>query len=119
MIQPMSKYIYKTEYDYEIPEELIAKFPTKNRVDSKLLSYSGKEFNIDSFQMISKFFQNDDLIVFNETKVFKARLLLVKESGGKAEIFINKIRNKFEALCLTKGLNLKRRSSHLRQKIFL
>ena len=41
MIQPMSKYIYKSEYDYEIPEELIAKFPTKNRVDSKLLSYSG------------------------------------------------------------------------------
>ena len=57
MIQPMSKYIYKSEYDYEIPEELIAKFPAKNRVDSKLLSYSGKEFNIDSFQMISKFFQ--------------------------------------------------------------
>ena len=118
MIQPMSKYIYKSEYDYEIPEELIAKFPTKNRVDSKLLSYSGKEFNIDSFQMISKFFQNDDLIVFNETKVFKARLLLVKESGGKAEIFINKIRNKFEALCLTKGLNLKKKKQSLKAENF-
>ncbi len=75
MIQPMPKDIYKSEYDYEVPEELIAKFPPKNRVDSKLLSYSGQNFNIDSFQMISKFFHKDDLIVFNETKVFKARLL--------------------------------------------
>ena len=70
MIQPMPKDIYKSEYDYEVPEELIAKFPPKNRVDSKLLSYSGQNFNIDSFQMISKFFHKDDLIVFNETKVF-------------------------------------------------
>tara|TARA_Y100000746_G_scaffold8263_2_gene7394 strand:+ start:15746 stop:16795 length:1050 start_codon:yes stop_codon:yes gene_type:complete len=118
MIQPMPKDIYKSEYDYEVPEELIAKFPPKNRVDSKLLSYSGQNFNIDSFQMISKFFHKDDLIVFNETKVFKARLLLTKDSGGKAEIFINKICNKFEALCLTKSLNLKKKKQLLKAENF-
>lgn len=118
MIQPMPKDIYKSEYDYAIPEELIAKFPPKNRVDSKLLSYSGKKFNIDPFKVIPKFFQEDDLIVFNETKVFKARLLLTKESGGKVEIFINKIRNKFEAICLTKGLNLKKKKQLLKTEKF-
>jgi len=118
MIQPMPKDIYKSEYDYAVPEELIAKFPPKNRVDSKLLSYSGNKFNIDPFKVISKFFHKDDLIVFNETKVFKARLLLTKESGGKVEIFINKIRNKFEAICLTKGLNLKKKKQLLKAENF-
>jgi S-adenosylmethionine:tRNA ribosyltransferase-isomerase len=118
MIQPMPKDIYKSEYDYAIPEELIAKFPPKNRVDSKLLSYTEKKFNIDPFKVIPKFFQKDDLIVFNETKVFRARLLLTKESGGKVEILINKIRNKFEAICLTKGLNLKKKKQLLKTEKF-
>ena len=37
MIQPMQEDIYKRDYDYEIPDELIAKYPLKNRIDSKIL----------------------------------------------------------------------------------
>ena len=67
---------------------------------------------------ISNFFKKDDLIVFNETKVFKARLRLQKESGGQTEIFINRILSKFEAECLTKGLNLKKKSQVLKTDTF-
>ena len=94
MIHAMPKDIYKSDFNYQVPEELIAKYPTANRSDSKILSFANGVFGINPFSKVNKFFQQDDLIVFNETKVFKARLLLQKDSGGKAEIFISKIKNK-------------------------
>ena len=114
----MNQDIYKSDYDYEIPEKLIARYPPKNRTDSKLLLCKDQNFSIENFSTISNFFQKDDLIVFNETKVFKARLILQKDSGGKTEIFINRIFSKFEAECLTKGLNLKKKSQVLKTDTF-
>ena len=100
----MNQDIYKSDYDYEIPEKLIARYPPKNRTDSKLLLCKDQNFSIEHFSSISNFFKKDDLVVFNETKVFKARLRLQKESGGQTEIFINRILSKFEAECLTLSL---------------
>ena len=117
MIHPMQKDIYKSDYDYEIPDELIARYPLKNRTDSKLLSCN-KSFNIHDFSSIPSLLKKDDLIVFNETKVFKARLILHKESGSTAEIFVNKIISKYEAECLTKGLNLKKKVQILKTGTF-
>ena len=113
----MQKDIYKSDYDYEIPDELIARYPLKNRTDSKLLSCN-KSFNIHDFSSIPSLLKKDDLIVFNETKVFKARLILHKESGSTAEIFVNKIISKYEAECLTKGLNLKKKVQILKTGTF-
>ena len=118
IIQPVNQDIYKSDYDYEIPEKLVARYPTKNRTDSKLLLCKDQNFSIENFSTISNFFEKDDLIVFNETKVFKARLILQKDSGGKTEIFINRIFSKFEAECLTKGLNLKKKSQVLKTDTF-
>ena len=114
----MNQDIYKSDYDYEIPEKLIARYPPKNRTDSRLLLCKDQNFSIENFSSISNFFNKDDLIVFNETKVFKARLRLQKESGGQTEIFINRILSKFEAECLTKGLNLKKKSQVLKTDTF-
>ena len=114
----MNQDIYKSDYDYEIPEKLIARHPRKYRTDSKLLSCKYESFSIKNFSSISNFLKEDDLIVFNETKVFKARLRLKKDSGGKTEIFINRILSKFEAECLTKGLNLKKKSQVLKTDTF-
>ena len=114
----MNQDIYKSDYDYEIQEKLIARYPPKNRTDSKLLLCKDQNFSIKNFSSISNFFKKDDLIVFNETKVFKARLRLQKESGGQTEIFINRILSKFEAECLTKGLNLKKKSQVLKTDTF-
>tara|TARA_X000000950_G_scaffold288905_1_gene408260 strand:+ start:16444 stop:17490 length:1047 start_codon:yes stop_codon:yes gene_type:complete len=117
MIHPMQKDIYKSDYHYEIPDKLIARYPLKKRTDSKLLSCN-KSFNIHDFSSLPSLLKKDDLIVFNETKVFKARLILQKESGSKAEIFVNKIISKFEAECLTKGLNLKKKVQILKSSTF-
>ena len=117
MIHPMQKDIYKSDYDYEIPDELIARYPLKNRTDSKLLSCN-KSFNIHDFSSLPSLLKKDDLIVFNETKVFKARLILFKESGSVAEIFVNKIISKYEAECLTKGINLKKKVQILKTSTF-
>ena len=117
MIHPMQKDIYKSDYDYEIPDELIARYPLKKRTDSKLLSYN-KSFSIHDFSSLPSLLKKDDLIVFNETKVFKARLILHKESGSLAEIFVNKIISKYEAECLTKGLNLKKKVQILKSSTF-
>ena len=113
----MQKDIYKSDYHYEIPDKLIARYPLKKRTDSKLLSCN-KSFNIHDFSSLPSLLKKDDLIVFNETKVFKARLILQKESGSKAEIFVNKIISKFEAECLTKGLNLKKKVQILKSSTF-
>ena len=113
----MQKDIYKSDYDYEIPDELIARYPLKNRTDSKLLSCN-KSFNIHDFSSLPSLLKKDDLIVFNETKVFKARLILYKESGSVAEIFVNKIISKYEAECLTKGINLKKKIQILKTSTF-
>ena len=113
----MQKDIYKSDYDYEIPDELIARYPLKNRTDSKLLSCN-KSFNIHDFSSLPSLLKKDDLIVFNETKVFKARLILFKESGSVAEIFVNKIISKYEAECLTKGINLKKKIQILKTSTF-
>ena len=113
----MQKDIYKSDYDYEIPDELIARYPLKNRTDSKLLSCN-KSFNIHDFSSLPSLLKKDDLIVFNETKVFKARLILFKESGSVAEIFVNKIISKYEAECLTKGINLKKKVQILKTSTF-
>ena len=59
MIHPMQKDIYKSDYDYEIPDELIARYPLKNRIDSKLLSCN-KSFNIHDFSS-PLFAKKDDL----------------------------------------------------------
>ena len=114
----MPRDIYKSDFDYQIPEELIAKHPATKRIDSKILSFADKKFKISSFADIEKFFQEDDLIMFNETTVYKARLLFTKDSGAIAEIFVSKIKNKFTAECLTKGLNLQKKIQILRAEQF-
>ena len=103
----MQKDIYKSDYFYELPEDLIAKYPTKDRTSSKLLHLDKKNIHIDKFTSIKDVFEEGDLLVLNETKVISARLNFKKQTGGNVEILIlNKI-NKNTANCLTKGLNKK------------
>ena len=65
----MQKDIYKSDYFYELPEDLIAKYPTKDRTSSKLLHLDKKNIHIDKFTSIKDVFEDGDLLVLNETKV--------------------------------------------------
>ena len=75
------------DYNYPLPEERIAKYPLNERDASKLLVLKNNEFHSSNFRNIGDFLPEDSLLVFNETKVVRARLLFTKESGAAIEIF--------------------------------
>ena len=74
-------------YDYPLPEERIAKYPLTERDASKLLVYKGGTLQASQFRHIADFLPPKALLVFNETKVIRARLQFQKETGSHIEIF--------------------------------
>lgn len=81
------KNININEYNYELPKEFIAQFPLKERDKSRLLIYRQGKIKEDIFLNIDKYIPENSLLVFNNTKVIKARLLFTKPTGAKIEIF--------------------------------
>lgn len=74
-------------YNYELPEAQIAKFPAARRDASKLLIYQEGKIEHTVFKGLSDYLRPDDFMVFNETKVIKARLNFRKSTGAKIEVF--------------------------------
>lgn len=75
------------EYDYPLPEERIAKYPLAERDASKLLVMRDGKIQASQFKYIEKFLPPKALLVFNETKVIRARLQFQKETGSHIEVF--------------------------------
>ena len=75
------------DYNYPLPDERIAKYPLGERDASKLLVLKDGELTSSHFKNINDFLPKDSLLIFNETKVVRARLQFTKESGAAIEIF--------------------------------
>lgn len=75
------------EYDYPLPDERIAKYPLAERDASKLLILKNSQIGEDHFRNIGNYLPEKSVLVFNETKVVRARLQFVKDSGAAIEIF--------------------------------
>ncbi len=75
------------DYDYPLPECRIAKYPLANRTDSKLLHFRGGEIHERRFTDIVELIESGSLLVFNNTKVIRARIIMQKASGARVEIF--------------------------------
>ena len=76
------------DYNYELPEERIAKFPLSERDQSKLLVYKKEEpICSETFKNIVNYINPDQLLVLNNSKVIFARLIFEKPSGSQIEIF--------------------------------
>ena len=75
------------DYNYPLPDERIAKYPLAERDASKLLVLNNDTISSSYFRNIGDFLPKDSLLVFNETKVVRARLQFTKESGAAIEIF--------------------------------
>ena len=78
-------------FDYNLPPELIAQFPLRRREDSRLmiLDREGNDQPLfRPFKCIAEYFSSGDALVVNNTKVFKARLLGRRATGGRVEIFL-------------------------------
>ncbi|MBO5672441.1 MAG: tRNA preQ1(34) S-adenosylmethionine ribosyltransferase-isomerase QueA [Alistipes sp.] len=80
-----------SQYGYEFSQDMVAKYPTVNRDDARLLVLDRKTGNIEHriFKDIIEYFDEKDMFVFNDTKVFPARLQGCKEkTGADIEIFL-------------------------------
>lgn len=75
------------DYTYHLPEEKIAKYPLKNREESRLLIYDRGKIKDNHFRNISHYLPENHLMVFNNAKVISARLPFQKETGAIIEIF--------------------------------
>jgi S-adenosylmethionine:tRNA ribosyltransferase-isomerase len=81
------KNIYINDYDYDLPEDRIAQYPVKERDKSRLLLFDGNTISSDTFTNIDRYLPEGSLLVFNNTRVIRARLLFQKKSGAQIEIF--------------------------------
>ncbi len=83
-----TKEIHICEYNYDLPDERIAKFPKAERDHSKLLIYRKGEVSDDVFYHLPDYLPQGALMVFNNTKVIQARLHFRKETGALIEVFL-------------------------------
>ncbi len=89
------KELLTSSYDFTLPSELIATHPASPRDHAKLLVYDRKTDTIthSHFYDFEKFIPDDVALIFNNTKVIKARIFGHKPSGGKIELLINRALN--------------------------
>lgn len=87
MISEQTKHIQIKDYDYDLPEERIAKYPKEARDESKLLLYRDGEVREDVFYNLPNYLPSGALMVFNNTRVIQARLHFRKATGALIEVF--------------------------------
>lgn len=92
-----------SDFDYHLPEELIARYPLTNRDDSRLLTCFDQMIQHTSFREILGFISSKDLVVFNKSAVIPARLFGHKETGGKVEVFLERLIEKNKAIVQLKS----------------
>jgi S-adenosylmethionine:tRNA ribosyltransferase-isomerase len=91
MIFDTTKSLSLSDFDYEIPEELIAQYPAEKRENSRLLVMNRRTGSLEHshFSNIGEFLRDDDVLVVNKTKVFPSRVFAIKEkTDHEIEIFL-------------------------------
>ena len=86
-----------SDFNYDLPEELIANYPLDNRSSSRLLVYSN-EIEHKTFKDVLNYFKAGDLLVLNNTSVIPARVYGNKESGGFIEVMLERVMEDNKAL---------------------
>ena len=88
------------DFSFDLPDELIARFPKADRTSSRLLSLDGPSGAVEHkiFSDILELVNENDLLVFNNTKVIPARMFGQKESGGKVEVLVERVLDEHRVL---------------------
>ncbi|SUD90040.1 tRNA preQ1(34) S-adenosylmethionine ribosyltransferase-isomerase QueA [Psychrobacter phenylpyruvicus] len=94
-------YLSVADYDYELPDEYIARYPLAERSASRLMYLPAQqgdttEVQDRQFAELPELLETGDLIVFNDTKVMKARLFGQKDTGGKVEVLVERLTDDIE-----------------------
>lgn len=82
-----------SDFYFDLPEELIAQYPLKERTDSRLLCLDGSNGKLEDkvFRSLPEKLNSGDLLVFNNTEVIPARLFGQKSTGGKIEVLVERV----------------------------
>lgn len=93
------------DFDFHLPERLIAQHPTESRSASRLLYLNAMTGNISDEQFIdiANHLTAKDLLIFNDTRVIKARLFGKKATGGSVEVFVERVISNHEAYALIRS----------------
>ena len=83
----MERHIDINDFNYELPDERIAKFPLAERSKSKLLVYDNGSIEESRFENIASHLPEGAMLVFNNTRVVRARMVMHKASGARIEVF--------------------------------
>lgn len=96
-----------SDFAYELPDELIARYPTADRDGSRLmvLERNDEKITVTSFNQITEWLKPGDLLVLNNSRVIPARLSGTKSTGGKVEIFLIDLQQAHENIwrCMLKA----------------
>ena len=79
--------LYIDDFDYNLPDERIAKYPLSQRDASKLLRWNNGEISESRFSEIARFLPENSLLVCNNTRVIQARIVFHKPTGARIEVF--------------------------------
>ena len=104
-----------SDFDFELPPELVAQFPASRRSGSRLLCLDGNSGALEDrfFRDLPSLLSPGDLLVFNDTRVIKARLSGHKESGGKIEVLVERMLDEHRALAHVRASHAPKPGSRL------
>ncbi|MFA5170050.1 MAG: tRNA preQ1(34) S-adenosylmethionine ribosyltransferase-isomerase QueA [Sulfuriferula sp.] len=91
------------DFNFDLPDDLIAQFPPAVRTASRLLRIEGDNLTDKSFTDLPDYLRAGDVLVFNDTRVIKARLYGQKASGGQVELLIERVIDEHEALAFIRA----------------
>jgi S-adenosylmethionine:tRNA ribosyltransferase-isomerase len=102
------------DFDYALPQELIAQHPAPERTASRLLRLAQEGVSDHAFSELPDLLSAGDLLVFNDTRVVKARLFGVKASGGRIEALVERVLGPQEALAQIRASHAPQPGARLR-----
>ena len=97
------------DFDYRLPDDLVARYPAEPRTSSRLLVVTGEGLRDARFSDLPAFLRPGDLLVLNDTRVIRARLPGCKPTGGRVEVFVERIEGRNRLLArvrASKGLRV-------------
>ena len=92
-----------SDFDFELPEELIAQYPLSDRSSSRLLHITEDVMEDKIFRDIESYLKPGDLLIANDTRVIKARLMGRKETGGAVEALIERVTGEYTAISMIRA----------------
>ena len=102
-----------SDFDYHLPEHLVAQHPKQQRAGALLLDARGEPLRDRAIQDLPSLVQPGDLMVFNDTKVIKARLAAHRDSGGAAEVMIEQLFDEHHAQAMLRVSHAPKPGSYL------